>query len=277
MRLPDRVALTPLRWRARVPRLALILTAATLSAVGLRQLVRPVPTVGRPVPTSRPSEAVAADGIAELFARRFVTDGADVDERSRRLADLGLPQDGLADERAGRTVTRVDWTTVVESHAAGQQRLVTIAVGSSSEVSYLAVRVARDRGGWHVVAAPAVVGGPSPTRVATPPAELEVGDTALKATASRVVRHYLAGERDDLSADLAAGAAVTPPSTDLRVKAVQAVTWTQQPRRIAVEAIIRSPSGRQLSLRYELAVARVGGRWLVAGVENSSPDPEVLP
>ena len=171
------------------------------------------------------------------------------------------------------------WTTVISSEARGNDgRAVEVAAGTGNSRTVLQVIVQRDRRGrWTVPQPPAIVGGPPASPRDVVPPELEVDDKSLTATATRFVRHYLAGEDDDLSADLLSGVAVSTPRTGFRVKAVEAVTWAQRPRRVAVAITARSSSGRQLALRYELSVVRASGRWLVAGVDTSQPDREVTP
>jgi hypothetical protein len=92
-----------------------------------------------------------------------------------------------------------------------------------------------------------------------------------------VVRHYLSGETNDLAADLVAGAAISTPPTALRVVDVFATTWARRPSRVAVVVVARDASGMQLTLRYELAVVRSGGRWLVRSVHVNPMYREVLP
>ena len=97
--------------------------------------------------------------------------------------------------------------------------------------------------------------------------ELEVDGGGLRQVADRVVRHYLGGDRADLVADLTRDAFVTYPPVAMRIAEVSAITWVQRPSRIAVAVTAEGPERLRLALRYELQVVRLGGRWLVRGIE----------
>lgn len=278
---PGALSLSALRWRARAPRVAVCVTAVVLSTAGLRSVLDVRSTAAVPARSSPVSNASAspAEGVAELFARAYLS-GGDDQARAMTLQRLGFVDVPTASDRPGSSRTSVDWTTVLDATAPGRDaREVQVAAVSGEVMTVLDIIVRRDaRGRWGVPQPPAVVGGPAPVRDRVAPPELEVEDKALVTTAGRFLRHYLAAESEDLAADLIAGATVTPPRTDLRVKAIEAVTWIRQPRLIAVAITARSSSGRQLALRYELPVVRASGRWLVAGVGNSpQPDREVTP
>ena len=261
-----------LRWQARAPKVALYLACGTVLLVGLRHLLLPADRGRVPAVVALDGAPAAADGLAELFARAYLTPDEQPQRRAERLASFGLPDEALTPDRSGGSPGAVRWTTVVDSRQVGRSaRMVTVAVGTDTGTTDLAVPLTSDgHGRWRVESVPAIVGERTPPRIAVSPAELEVEDAALKAAASRVVRHYLAGEGDDLSADLVSGADLQPPVTDLRVRSVDAVTWIARPRRVAVAVTARSSTGRQLALRYELAVVRTGDRWLVAALQDQN-------
>lgn len=264
----DRVSLVALRWRARWPRVALLAACGVVALVGLKALVRGPVVAGRAVATARSVVDVEAAGLAERFARVYLG-MAPGPRRDAALARMGFADDGLAADEPGRRTEPVAWTSLVSEQRSGEGRVVvTVAAGAGGRTWYLAVTVARDAAGrLFVPVRPALVGPPAVAAHAVGPAELEVQDAALRQVATRVVRHYLAGARDDLSADLAPGAAVSLPTVALRVADVLAVTWGQQPSRVAVALVARGPGGVRLTLRYELDVARVAGRWLVRRIE----------
>ena len=54
------------------------------------------------------------------------------------------------------------------------------------------------------------------------------------------------------------------------------MTWTSRGRQVAIQLIAGSRDGRRLTLRYELPVARVSGRWLALGVDTPPPAKEVV-
>jgi hypothetical protein len=144
--------------------------------------------------------------------------------------------------------------------------IVVVEAPVAGGVVDLAVPVAWDGEGRMVVpAAPALVGPPLTATTNTGAVERDVEDTQLRAVCERVVRNYLAGDRQDLRADLAPGARVSLPALSLRVRGVQDVTWAS-PSRVAVTVDAAGPGGALAALRYELAVSRSGGRWLVTSV-----------
>src|SRR3954465_8536346 len=117
-------------------------------------------------------------------------------------------------------------------------------------------------------------GAPSARAGGVAPAELEGDDAGLRQVVERVVRHYLAGDRVDLAADLARGAALTMPTTPTRLVEVASTTWAARPNRVAAAITAAGPGSVRLDLRYELNVVRPGGRWLVRGIQVNPLDRE---
>ncbi len=95
--------------------------------------------------------------------------------------------------------------------------------------------------------------------------ERDVEDRQLRAVCERVVRNYLAADRQDLQADLAPGARVSLPALRLHLRSVETVAWASASR-VAVTVDAARPGGALAALRYELAVLQSGGRWLVKSV-----------
>ena len=58
--------------------------------------------------------------------------------------------------------------------------------------------------------------------------------------------------------------------TRLRVVSAETPTWVVRGRSVGVQVLVRSPGGLQLSLRYELAVVRRAGRWLVTDINHTA-------
>jgi hypothetical protein len=265
------VSLNAVRWRARAPRLAFTTACAILSLIGLR-----VALAGPSKPLAASTRSVAAtsgvDGFAEGFARAFLT----VSPKGPGRRDRALKVYGYVaeDSAAGTVATRVAWTAVVASQARpGGGRVVTLLADDGRREWYLAVTVAIDRAGRRSIAvAPALVGPPATHRDAVAPAEAEVDDRGLRQVAERVVRHFLAGDHADLAADLARGAMVTTPPVATRLTSVDAITWVARPSRIAVALTAATPGHLRFSLRYELQVIRLGGRWLVREVQVNPLD-----
>ena len=270
----DVVSLRRLRWAARAPRVAAIAACIVLSLLGLRTLLGPASTRATPPPKA-PGLDVSAAAFGEAFARAYFTFDPDAPERRERavasfMPGRELPVDELPD-RAGRVV----WSTVAATEPAGRRRLiVTVALETTDGLRHLAVTVVRDdRGRLFIAAPPALIGPPPVAAEAETAIEEEVDDPALRALAGRVSRNYLARERDDLAADLDAGAIVSLPPIALRVTSVDAVTRAAAAK-VAVTVTATGADGLRLSLRYELAVVRRSGRWLVRTVHVNPPATE---
>jgi hypothetical protein len=252
---------------------ALVACCAVLSLAGLRTILGGA----RGVPASPvQSKAVdgSLDGFAEGFARAYVTPSADTATRGDDLKAYGFGETTSAQSSIGGI--RVRWSAAVASQArAGGGRLVTVLLDDGRRDWYLAVPVVVDRAGRRFVPSPpALVGAPSVRADAVAPAELEVDDAGLRQVVERVVRHYLAGDRVDLAADLARGAALTMPPTPTRLVDVASTTWAARPNRVAAAVTAAGPSSVRLDLRYELNVVRLGGRWLVRGIQVNPLDRE---
>lgn len=259
------VSLNALRWRARAPRLAHTATCVILSFIGLR-VVLAGPAKPSIVPPHSTASRSDVEGFAEGFARAYLTTSPqDPSRRDRALKLYGY----VADDDAGGTVaTHVGWTSVVASQTRpGGRRVVTVLADDGRREWYLAVTVAIDRAGRRSInTAPALVGPPA-MRPAVAPTEVEVDDRGLRLVAERVVRHFLAGDQADLVADLVHGATVITPPVATRLASVDAITWAARPSRIAVALTAVAPGRLRFSLRYELQVTRLGGRWLVREVQ----------
>jgi hypothetical protein len=268
------VPISVLRWRARAPRVALIVCCSVLCLAGLRTIV----AGGRAAPASPVQSKVfdgSLDGFAEGFARAYVASpAADTPKRDGDLKAYGFAETTSAPTSVAGI--RVRWSAAVASQPrAGGGRIVTVLIDDGRRDWYLAVPVMVDRAGRRFVPSPpALVGAPSVRTDAVAPAELEVEDAGLRQVVERVVRHYLAGDRVDLAADLARGAALTLPPTPMRLVDVASTTWAARPNRVAAAVTAAGPGSVRLDLRYELTVVRLGGRWLVRGIQVNPLDRE---
>jgi hypothetical protein len=274
------VPLKVLQWRARLPRTALVAACVVLCLVGLKSLLRGPAAAGRAAVVAGPVSSAEVTGLAESFARAYLGT-ADGPAREAVLRRFGLVDDGLPVDELGEAPRRVEWSAVVATERDGRNRVVvTVAADDGAgEPWYLAVTVGRDAAGRLLIAGrPAVVGAPSTSPRPMSAPELEVEDPALRTVAARVVRHYVAADGDDLSADLTTPRpAVSLPTVRLRVVDVLATTWVRRGSRVAVTAVARGPRGVRLTLRYELSVARVAGRWLVREIHVNPLHREVNP
>jgi len=268
--------LTLLRARARAPRIALFAVCAVLSLLGLRALVAPVPSKVAAAVMST-GQDLSAEAFAEGFARAYLSWDVELPEAHERAVAQFVGAD--VDAGAGlvlppRGSQRVRWATVAQDGTGVHgRRMVTVAAVTSNGPVWLAVTVARDHGALFVPVAPAIVGGPPSAPRASSGVEAEVEDRGLRLVAARVVRNFLAGERDDLAADLAPHVAVSPPAQPLKPRSTDAVTWVTRPRRVAVAVTARERSGAVAALRYELDVRRMAGRWVVTAV-HTNPAPQ---
>jgi len=268
------VPVSALRWRARAPRVALIACCTVLSLAGLRTIL-----AGGQAASTSPIQAKlvdgSLDGFAVAFARAYVaSSAADAPAREGDLKAYGFAETTSAP--ANVAGIRVRWSAAVASQArAGGGRIVTVLLNDGRRGWYLAVPVVVDRAGRRFVPSPpALVGAPSVRADAVAPAELEVDDAGLRQVVERFLRHYLAGDRVDLAADLARGAALTLPPTPTRLVDVASTTWVARPNRVAAAVTAAGPGSVRLDLRYELTVVRLGGRWLVRGIQVNPLDRE---
>ena len=262
----DRESLWAVRLRARLPRLVLAAGVLVLCLVGVRSLLAS-PTVPPTRPTIAAFSAVAVEGFAQRFARAYLSPDDRRGERARQLAALTTSSVDLGGAALTRSPRQVQWTAVAGTQRTGPRRVIVVVEAPvAGGVVDLAVPVAWDGEGRMVVpAAPALVGPPLTATTAAGPVERDVEDAQLRAVCERVVRNYLAGDRQDLQADVAPGARVSLPALRLRVRGVQELTWASASR-VAVSVDAAGPGGALAALRYELAVSRFGGRWLVKSV-----------
>lgn len=270
-----RLSATRVRLAGRAPRLALFGTCGVLAAAGAAGFVRS-PTGERVIAANRAPDLTAEVGLAERFAREYLTlkPGGEAG-RTRRLTQLGLADTALAADHVGSSAREVVTTSIAGvGHQRGEVTTVTVAVFDGHSWTFLAVPVQTDHGRMSIASNPAVVGPPPVAHDSLSSPEDEVQQRALKQMLERVLRHYLAGDAPDLIADLAPGTNPTLPATALRVVDVQAVTWVQPGRTAAVAVTARASSGLQLSLRYELSVVRRAGRWLVTAFASHTETKE---
>jgi hypothetical protein len=263
------VSLGTVRWRWRAPRVALLVTCALLSLAGLRAVIPPVRSDAAHGIQTRPSADVAELGFAQSFVRSWLSGAPNV------AGAYGGPDDGLPEDRLRSA--GISAMTVVGWQRRGTGSVVTVAADAPRRRRwFVAVTIRRDLSGRLALAGPpAIVGPPAVARPVPSRPQLEVSDRALRAVVARVMRHYLGRDRGDLAADLAPRVVVSVPAEPLSLVDVFAVTWVAAGTRVAATVVARDRSGDQLTLRYELPVGRVGGRWLVRGVHTDPTDREV--
>lgn len=268
----------PLAWiraRARAPRALAVATLLVLCLAGLRSLAEdPAPRAVRPAGRSCLPD-VRAEGVAQTFVRSWLSWRAgEPDPVAQRMVPRDVEVSAAPPAGVGQ---RVDWTAPVadECLRASVRRVTVAAAAGSLPTWHVAVPVSTTRGGAYISGAPAIVGPPTASRPGLSRPEIEIDDPALEAIVARVVRHYLRRDASDLAADLSPGTRVSLPDGRLALAGIDAVTWADPGRVAAAAVTARTAGGTRLPLRYELALIRRGGRWLVSGIDTTPHDPEV--
>jgi hypothetical protein len=273
-----RESLALVRARARAPKLVLFVFVAFFVALGLRSaLAGPVPAP-RVVRTTDPAAAAQVDvsGFAQAFARAFLS--YDSSRPGLHQQQLVPYLAGLDDADAGFSVPNegkrsVGWTAAVGAVPTdADTTLVTVAVAydATAGLDYLAVPVTRLRSGELAVASfPALVGPPRLAGAYRPPEGDDVSDPQLADVVRRALGNYLAGEGQNLAADLDRGAQVTLPPRALVLEDVSSLT-SPGPGLVAATVAVHDGQRLSYSLRYELAVVK-RDRWFVRAINPAVP------
>lgn len=125
--------------------------------------------------------------------------------------------------------------------------------------------VRRERDGrLAITGPPALIGGPLVDAHPGDVVRAAVDDPQLRRVAVRAVRNYLAGDAEDLQADLAPDARVTLPALQLQVTGPADVTRAG-PGGVLVSLQGSDRHGATYPLRYELSVLR-RERWYVPAI-----------
>jgi len=264
-------------WRLRLaydlPRYLLYAFAVVGSLASGRLLLAPPRTPPAPLPTSAPSEDPAAAAFAVLFARRYLSwDAADPQRGERQLAVVTgsqmAPGAGLIPPGEGSQ--RVEWAEVVQERQPGPGAHV-YTVAAQTDVAgllYLSVSVERRaNGGLALSSYPAFVGAPVSEGAQLQTPGPEVTDAGLISVVRRALRNYLAGSREELDADLVAGARVALPDIGLALTDVQRLAWSGDRRSVVAIVQARDERGTRYTLGYEADVREVAGRWEISSVQ----------
>jgi hypothetical protein len=269
-------------WRLRIARELPRHLLYALATMGLLASARyaidpPRPTLPaallrRPTPPD-----LAAEGFAELFARRYLTwEAGDPEAREAALAPyLGAgmaPGAGL--QPPPGTEQRVQWAQIVQEREPqpGEHVYTVAAQTDTAGLLYLTVSVLRTaRSGLALAGFPAFVGAPAAGPAQTSAHLRDVSEPALSAVVDRALRNYLAGSSTELAADLTSGARVSMPGLSLGMESLQSLQWA--PGVGAVLAVVQAADrrGAQYTLAYELDVTREQGRWEISAIQMN-PD-----
>jgi len=276
-------------WRIRLvrelPRLLLLGAAcAGLLASARYAIAPPRPVVSaRTAPAASPRD-LAAEGFAQLFARRYLTwEANDPEAHQRALAPYTgasmEPGAGLQLPLQGEE--QVQWTEVVQERvpAPGEHVYTVAAQTDTAGLLYLSVSVQRTASGvLRLAGYPAFVGAP-----ASEPASASAGsagaggvagggqeldEPALRTVVERALRNYLADAGGELAADLTATARVSLPTQPLRLETVQHIDSSAEGGD-ALTATVQATDahGAHYTLAYDLDVAQVAGRWEIAAIQ----------
>jgi len=274
------------RATARVPRYAFLAFVVVMCAAGARSILAPSSPAPAPARGGLPLD-YAEQSFALGFARAYLTyDSARPEAREAALepflaAGLELGA-GFTPPASG--AQRVEWADVAQVQlplAGGEAITVAAKLSDAPEPVYLSVPVDRGKGGAIFLASyPSFVGPPLHTaeRIVENGGE-PVDEAALSALVKRALANYLAGDAEDLSADLASAATVTLPGVDLALRGVEQLNWVKGNGGGAVLATISAtdPRGGSYTLRYEVGVRRadtadprLGPGWRVTYVQAIS-------
>lgn len=255
------------RLRARAPRYAFLAVVAVLCLAGLRAIVSPA-APGAPSEGTGGRVDFAEQSFALAFTHAYLSyDAARPEGREAALEPFGgsgfALGAGFTPPSAGSQ--RVQWADVaqVQRPLAGGVIITVAAQLSTAAVPvYLSVPVDRSRdGAIYLAAYPSFVG---PPLTSAPPANRAGGEpvheSEVSALVKRALSNYLAGDAENLSADLADAATVTLPTNPLRLQGVDELDWVSGNGGGAVLATVEAsdPRGGAYTLRYEVGVGRVG-------------------
>jgi hypothetical protein len=265
-------------WRLRaareMPRYVLLALSVAGLAATARLAISPPPSGGpaEPQRQAAPPDR-AAEGLATLFARRYLTWSAADPLASQHalqpFVGAGIePAAGL--QLPGVGEQRVEWVEVVQQRepAPGEHVYTLAAQTDSAGLIYLTVPVAREADGHLALAGyPSFVGPPAfaPARAELRPRE--VSDATLATVVERALRNYLAASPAELAADLTSAARVSVPTMALSLVSTQRLGWSPDNRSVLALVQARDARGTQYTLAYEVDVVRVAGRWEVAAVQ----------
>jgi len=274
------------RIRARAPRYAFLAFVVLMCLAGIRSVLSPTSPSVAP-PASGPPLDYAEQSYALAFSQAYLTyDSASPEEREAALVsfassgfEIGA---GFSPPQSGSQ--RVQWANVAQVQRpllGGVIITVAAKLSTGPQPIYLSVPVDRERGGAIYLAGyPSFVGPPlSTTGSTTEQGGEPVDDAEVSSLVKRALANYLAGDAENLSADLADAATVTLPTNQLSLEGVDQLDWVKGGGGGAVLATITAadPRGGAYTLRYEVGVGRVsaadprlGPGWRITYVQTIS-------
>ena len=262
-----------MRLLARAPRLLAVTVAVVLALAGLRTVVfgAPAPKIERFYEPA--SDNIGTEAFAEDFARAYLTwSGSGATQAYGQSLALYNPQ--FADSQGvqpSNTPERVSWASVVQDQPSALKgsRIVTVELQlvPGDRTVYLAVPVNRAQNGALAITTwPSFVGAPAVQSAPTMPSLTAVTDPNLITVVTRAITNYLAGDENDLQADLAPGAQVTYPAQQLQVSGPPVSVQSTGPGGVLVTVRATDAQGASYTLAYEVGV-EMTERWYVDSIE----------
>jgi hypothetical protein len=276
------------RARARAPRWAFLALVCVLCLAGLHSIFLAPAAAPAPGPTGPPTDW-AEQSFALGFARAYLSyDSGRPQEREAALrpfvgAGIEAGAGFTPPDHGSQQVRWADVAQVQRPLAGGIAITVAAQLSDAAEPVYLSVPVGRGRGGEiYLGGYPSFVGAPlSGAAHPSAPGGEPVSDPAVQALVRRALGNYLAGDAEDLAADLAGAATVTLPGADLTLGGVEELEWVDGEGGGAVLATVTAtdPRGGAYTLRYEVGVRRatssdpaLGPGWRITYVQAISQD-----
>jgi hypothetical protein len=263
-----------LRWSLGLTRwLLYVLVAVGLAADVRFALLPPSPRILFRI--VRGVNDSGGEWFADEFARAYLSWGPNTASREKALAPFLGPaaEPSLGVHPSPGATQVVEWAQVASrGQVAGQATDYTVAVQTSSDgLIYLEVDVAQLGGNRYaltrfpaIVAAPLVARAGALDGVGLP----VVSSGALESVLSRALKNYLAGSVENLDADLAIGAVVTPPSLPLMLE--QVLRFAVEPSGAIIATVVaQDRKGTTYTLSYTMTAARRSDRWEVSAIAPS--------
>lgn len=262
-----------MRLVSRAPRLLAIAVAVVLALAGLRTVVfgAPAPKIERFYePTS---DNIGTEAFAEDFARAYLTWNGSRDTQAYGQS-LALYNPQFADSQGvqpSNAPERVSWASVLQDQPSALEgsRIVTVELQlvPGDRAVYLAVPVNRAQNGALAITTwPSFVGAPAVQSAPTMPNLTAVTDPNLLTVVTRAITNYLAGDQNDLQADLATGTQVTFPAQQLQVSGPPVSVQSTGPGGVLITVRATDAQDASYTLAYEVGV-ELTERWYVDSIE----------
>jgi hypothetical protein len=260
-----------MRWRALAPRYCALSAVAMLALAGARSAIVGAPAARIERYYQTPPIDVGLEAFAADYARAYLSwNPRDAEARQQALERFNPRLAGESTFQPSHERQHVTDAEIVQDEpAAVGGRIVTIEVTISpgDRVEYLAVPVARNNSGAMTVSNyPSFVGPPSTQPNPLPPSAATVESQELTTVVERALTNYLAGDANDLQADLTPGAQVTYPPNQLQVIGGSGQLAWASPGTVLITVQAQDKQGASYTLTYEVGVQKTQQRWYVNSI-----------